>query len=141
LSTPPEPERRYRLEALAAVLPIVDSPDFEAGRWHDSERRPDGVWTMPWYELSPAAESYVRAVGESGMMLTGFDWPSWAKTPEAKALHGDREVLARATPDELAMLLTALVREDRFNEGALGDSFESGIMTAIARRAKVLAGT
>jgi len=141
LSTPPEPEGRYRLEALAAMLPIVEAADFEAGRWHDSERRSDGVWTMPWYELSPAAVSYVRAVGESGMMLTGFDWPSWAKTPEAKALHGDRDVLARATPDELAMLLTALIREDRFNEGALGDSFESGIMTAIARRAKELAET
>jgi hypothetical protein len=66
--------------------------------------------------------------------------PSWANTPEAIALHGDRAVLARATPDQLAMLLTALIREDRFNQGALGDSFESGIMTAIARRAKELAG-
>ncbi len=141
MSTPPEPEpeRQYRIERLAAALPIVEAADFEAGSWHDSERQADGVWTMPWYELSPAAESYLRAVGESGLMLTGFDWPSWAKTPEAKALHGDREVLARATPDELAMLLTALIREDRFNEGALGDSFESGIMTAIAHRAKELA--
>jgi hypothetical protein len=42
--------------------------------------------------------------------------------------------------DQLAKLLTALIRENRFNEGALGDSFESGIMTAIARRAKELAG-
>ena len=136
----PEPERHYRLDALAAAVPIVEAPDFEPGRWHDSERRSDGVWTMPYYERSPAADSFLRAVGESGMLLTGFDWPSWAKTEEAKALHGDREVLARATADELAMLLTALVREDRFNEGALGDSFESGIMTAIAQRAKELAG-
>ena len=134
-----QPERTYRLEALAAALPIVEAPDFEPGRWHDSERQPDGVWTMPWYELSPAAESYLRAVGESGMMLTGFDWPSWAKTPEAQTLHGDRDALALATPDQLAMLLTTLIREDRYNEGALGDSFESGIMTAIARRAKELA--
>jgi hypothetical protein len=134
-----EPERHYRLEILAAALPIVEAPDFEPGQWHDSERREDGVWTMPWYELSPAAESYLRAVGESGMMLTGFDWPSWAKTPEAQHLHADRDALAQATPDQLAMLLTALIREDRFNEGALGDSFESGIMTAIARRAKELA--
>jgi hypothetical protein len=95
---------------------------------------------MPWYELSPAAEAFLRAVGEAGMMLTGFNWPSWAQTPEAKTLHGDRDALAHATPDELAMLLTALIREDRFNEGALGDSFESGIMAAIARRAKDLAG-
>jgi len=122
------------------MLPVLEAPDFEAGRWHDSEHRPDGAWTMPWYELSPAAEEVLRAVGESGLMLTGFDWPTWAKTPEAKALHGDRAALAQATPDQLAKLLTALIREDRFNEGALGDSFESGIMRAIARRAKVLAG-
>ena len=147
MSTPPEPEpnlepgRHYDIDKLAAALPIVEAPDFEAGQWHDSERRADGVWTMPWYELSPAAEAFLRAVGEAGMMLTGFDWPSWAQTPEAKRLHGDRATLAKATPDELAMLLTALIREDRFNEGALGDSFESGIMTAIARRAKELAGT
>ena len=139
MSTDSEPGRRYRVEALAAALPIVEAPDFEAGRWHDSEKR-DGVWSMPWYELSPAAEAFLRAVAESGLMLNGFDWPSWTKTPEAKALHGDRAALAQATPDQLAMLLTALIRQDRFNEGALGDSFESGIMTAIARRAKVLAG-
>ena len=136
-----EPERRYEIERLAAALPIVEAPDFEAGQWHDSERQSDGVWTMPWYELSPAAEAFLRAVGESGMTLTGFDWPSWAQTLEAKTLHGDRAALAKATPDELAILLTALIREDRFNEGALGDSFESGIMTAIARRAKELAET
>jgi hypothetical protein len=142
MTTPPEPrepERSYHVEALAAVLPLLESADFEAGRWHDSEHTANGSWTMPWYDLSDAAMAYVRAVGESGLLLTGFDWPSWAKTPEAKALHGDRDVLAAATPDDLAKLLTALIREDRFNEGALGDSFESGIMTAIAHRAKVLA--
>ena len=121
------------------MLPVLEASDFVAGTWHDSERQPDGAWTMPWYELSAAAEAYIRAVGESGMMLAGFDWPSCAKTPEAIALHGDRAVLAEATPEQLAMLLTALIREDRFNEGALGDSFESGIMTAIALRAAELA--
>ena len=138
---PDRPERTYRPEVLAAMLPMLEAPDFVAGHWHDSYQQADGSWTMPWYELSPAAEAFHRAVGEAGMMLIGFDWPKWAQTPEAKALHGDRAVLAQATPDELAMLLTALIREDRFNEGALGDSFESGIMTAIAHRAKVLAET
>ena len=138
---PPEPEGRYRLEVLAATLPVLEAPDFVAGHWHDSYQQADGSWTMPWYELSPAAEAVHRAVGEAGMILTGFDWPTWAKTPDAQALHADRTVLARATADELAMLLTALIREDRFNEGALGDTFESGIMTAIARRAKALAET
>lgn len=127
------------LRALAAMLPALEAPEFVAGRWHDSEKRDDGTLTMPWYELGPTADAFLRAVGESGLMLTGFAWPSWVSTPEAVALHGDREALARATPDQLAMLLTALIRQDRFNEGALGESFESGLMTAIARRAKELA--
>jgi hypothetical protein len=123
------------------MLPALEAPDFVPGQWHDSEQRADGVWTMPWYDLGPTALAYVRAVGESGLMLTDFEWPKWVSTPEAVALHGDRAALARATPDQLAKLLTALIRHDHFNEGALGDSFESGLMTAIARRAKVLAET
>jgi hypothetical protein len=121
------------------MLPALQAPDFVAGRWHDSEHRDEGTWTMPWYELGPTAEAYLRAVGQAGLLQPDFDWPTWAKTPEAIALHDDPAVLARATPDQLGKLLTALIREDRFNEGALGDSFESGVMTAIARRAKVLA--
>ncbi len=68
-----------------------------------------------------------------------FDWPTWARTPEAQALHDDRPTLAAATPGQLKKLVTAVVREDRFNEGALGGSFESGLMAAIARRAAALA--
>jgi len=133
------PDLRRRLRILADTLPALEAPDFVAGRWHDSEQRDDGVWTMPWYELSPTSDAVLRAVGESGFMQPGFDWPTWAKTPEAIALRNDPDALAAATPDQLGKLLTALVREDRFNEGALGDTFESGFIAAIARRAKVLA--
>jgi hypothetical protein len=130
---------RQGLRLIADTLPTLEAPDFVPGRWHDSELRDDGAWTMPWYELGPTAEAFLRAVGEARLMLTDFDWPTWAKTPEARALHDDREALAGATREQLAKLLTALTREDRFNEGALGDSFETGLMTAIARRARVLA--
>lgn len=134
------PDLRRRLRILADALPVLESPDFVPGRWHDSEKRGDNVWSMPWYELSAAAEVVLTAVGKSGLMQPGFDWPTWARTPEAIALRYDPDALAAATPDQLGKLLTALVREDRFNEGALGDTFESGFMSSIARRAKVLAG-
>jgi hypothetical protein len=134
------PDLRRRLRILTGTLPALEAPDFVAGEWHDSERRDDGAWTMPWYELGPMGLAFIRAVGESGFMLTGFAWPDWATTPEAIALRTDREALARATPDQLAKLLTMLIREDRFNEGALAHSFESGLIVAIVRRAKVLAG-
>jgi hypothetical protein len=133
------PDLRRRLRILAETLPILEAPDFSPGKWHDSEKRDDNVWTMPWYELSPEAAAVTRAVGVAGLLQPGFDWPAWAKTPEAQALRNDPDALATATPDQLGKLLTALIREDRFNEGALGDTFESGFMTAVVRRAKALA--
>lgn len=134
-----EPDLRRRLSALADFLPALEGPDFEAGRWHDSERRGE-VWTMPWYELGPTAEAFLRAVVGNGWMMIGFDWPTWASTAEAMALRTDPAALADATPDQIAKLLTALIRSDRFNEGTLGDAFESGYIAAIARRAAALAG-
>lgn len=130
---------RDRLRAIGAFVDELEASGFDPGRWHPSERRTDGdrdVWTMPWYELSARAIAFNTALGG---ILVVFDWPTWARTDEGQALHDDRQVLAAATPDQLAKLVTALVRQDRFNEGALGASFESGLMAAIARRAAALA--
>ena len=132
-------DERERLSALAAFVPVLEADDFVPGAWHKSEQRDDGVWTMPWYELGETSLAFLKAVGAGGWLMPGFDWPTWAKTPEAQALRFDPEALAKATPDQLSKLLTALVREDRFNEGALGDTFEAGVMLAIAKRAAVLA--
>jgi hypothetical protein len=43
-----------------------------------------------------------------------------------------------ASPDDLARLLTAIVRSDRFVEGSLVGAFESGLLTRIAQRAAAL---
>jgi hypothetical protein len=126
-------------DGLAAFVTALEADDFEAGRWHDSEPLADGSFSMPWYELSATAEAFLRAVGEGGWLMPTFPWPTWAPTPEAIALRTDRDALAVATPEPLGKLLTMLIRENRFVEGALGDSFESGLMAAIARRAQVLA--
>ena len=128
---------RDRLRAIGTFVDELENPAFVAGTWHRSERtREDpNVWTMPWFELSPRALAFVTALGG---LVTVFDWPAWAQTPEAQALHDDRGVLAAATLEDLTKLVTAVLREDRFVEGALGASFESGLMAAIARRAGAL---
>ena len=135
------PELRASLRLLADTLPMLESPDFTPGVWHDSWRRPDGVIVMPWFEPSPQADEFRAAVGQSRLLQMGFAWPDWSGTPEAIALRTDRGALERAAPDQLGKLLTMLIREDRFNEGALAESFESGLIAAVARRVLVLAGT
>lgn len=59
-------------------------------------------------------------------------------TPEAQALIADHANIASATPDQLVKLATSLVRSDRFTEGSLAGAHESGLLTAIVRRASVV---
>ncbi|MFL5686382.1 MAG: DUF6508 domain-containing protein [Chloroflexota bacterium] len=132
---------RARLEALAAFSKELDAPDFDAGHWHDSEVRetPDGeIRTMPWFELSERAEAFTGTAAANGWVQP-FDWMTWVETDEAKALRDDRDTLANATPDQLQQLLTAVTRAERFSDGSLELAFQSGLMAAIARRARTLA--
>jgi hypothetical protein len=132
---------RTRLQALAVFADELEAPDFDAGRWHDSERRqtPDGdIWSMPWFEPSPRADAFLAAVRANGW-IEPFDWMAWAETEEGRSLRADRAALAKATTHQLQRLLTTVVRADRFSEGTLEWAFQSGLMAAIARRAGILA--
>ena len=137
----PPPDLRARLEMIAAFADELAAPDFDAGHWHPSERTAtEGgeVWTMPWFERSERADAFVRAAAGNGW-IQPFDWMAWIETEEGKALRDDRDALARATPDQIQRLLTAIIRADRFDEGSVEWAFDTGLMAAIARRAKVLA--
>jgi hypothetical protein len=82
---------------------------------------------------------FIDAAYAMDWVLRDFDWSEWMQTPEAIALRDDTEVLKRANPDQLAKLLTMLIRQDRFVEGSLAETFDSGLLTAILRRAAALA--
>ena len=127
-----------RLGAIGRFADELAAPGFNAGRWHASEPTKDDpdVWSMGWYELSDRAEAFVHALGG---IVEPFDWTTWLPTPAAQALYHDRAALAAATPDDLSRLATAILRSDRFHEGAIGEAFDVGVMAAIARRAAVLA--
>ena len=74
-----------------------------------------------------------------GWVRADISWVAWANTDDALAMRKDPERLGRATPDDLAHLITALVRADRFNEGLLLDALQEGLLARIARRAAALA--
>jgi hypothetical protein len=74
--------------------------------------------------------------GESGWSRP-FDWMAWLKTPRGEELR-EPAAVATAAPEELANLLTAIVRSERFSEGSLEGAHESGLLLAIARRASGL---
>ncbi len=123
---------KERLDALAAFLPQFEVPAFEFGRMES----PPGA--MPYYTFSPLASCFIKTCYEMDW-VKAFEWAEWKNTPEAAQLRDDPSVLEKATFEQLSRLLTVLIRQDRFVEGALGSAFESGLLSGILRRAAVLA--
>ena len=134
-----EPARplQERLQALAVFLPLFEQPGFEFGEWIANPKSETGVLRMPTYSWSDTAHLFVKTAYDTGWVLN-FDWPAWAQTDEAISLRDDAAALATAAPQQLARLLTVLIRQDRFVEGALASAYESGLLTNIVRRAAAL---
>jgi len=126
-----------RLRTLAALEPVLGSKDADFGQW-DASPRVDGVLHMPYYVFGPTADAFRSAVGRGGWIVAGFDWMTWLQTERGAALRDRPEALAAASVDDLAKLITAIVRSDRFVEGSIAGAFESGLLTRIAQRAAAL---
>ena len=123
-----------RLRRLAQFLPNLDPAGFDFGHWAGSETLPDGSITMPYYDFSDRALELIAAMP----VMHGFAWRDWIGTEEAQTLLTNHAQIAEASADQLVKLTTAIVRSDRFIEGEIAGAFESGLLAAIVRRAKVL---
>ena len=91
------------------------------------------------YSFSKEAERFIKTCSECGWVLADFDWGTWKGTSEAMELRGNPYAMARATPDQIAKLLTVLIRLDRFCTGSLASAFKTGFLGSILRRAAELA--
>ena len=115
MATTGEDATLAQLRELAAFAAVLEAPDFELGHWVPMEQRPDGVYTMPWFEFSAAARELLRAMPVSPQVR----WMDWSQTDEAKRLLADPAAVAVATAEQLVALATTIVRGDRFSEGTV----------------------
>jgi hypothetical protein len=139
MSGPETPDTRAKLRRLAAFLPAFESPGFQFGEWVSPQRNSDGVITLGYFRLGNTAESLIQAAYESHWLKTGFDWSVWMKSDRARQLMQRPAGIRDATADELFSMLTAVIRGNRYSEGALAGAYESGLLVAILRRAGALA--
>jgi hypothetical protein len=132
---PELPDLLQRLQAMTCYLPALEDPDFSPGEVHSGEKTGSGALIMPYVVLGDIAEAFVASAYDRGWVLPGFHWVSWCESDAAQALCRDPSALARAEPMQLLYLTTALIRQDRFSEGALLGAFKSGLILGIVRRA------
>jgi hypothetical protein len=126
------------LNVLARFLPELERPDFSPGHWTETRRLENGAFELGYAVLSQTASEFMQAAYDSGWVLKGFNWPDWCQTDEAIQLLRGPERLAQATQEQLAKVLTVVIRQDRFAEGALIEYFANGYIRAIVRRAAEL---
>ena len=131
--------RRTRLRAISQYRAAFEDPAASVGKWIQPEA-PPGVISSAWFALNETAEGFVAECYAHDWVLAGFDWASWAQTERAQVLRDEPAVLASATDHELAQLLTVVIRQSRFVEGALAAAFASGLILGILRRAEQLGG-
>lgn len=110
---------RAALEAVAAIAP---------GQLHltwDSVQGPEQWFSMP-IESAPLIGARKELYGQD-LVLPG-DWISWSKSADLS----EQPDPAR-TPAEALAFITYLVRGDRFHDGLLAGSLESGTLQSAAR--------
>ena len=115
-----------RLRRLAAWEPVFADPAFSPG----------GMFRGP----SPAVVRFAREMADLGWSTRG-DYGPWSQSEAGLAFTKDNARIPTATSDELALLLTTIMRMDRFSRGVLDEAFGRGTILAIVRRARVLVGT
>lgn len=132
---------KQRLIALAEFAPTFEADGFKFAEIRGGDEVEPGIFAMPLSDLSELTMRFCESCYANGWVVANFDWPGWGRTPEASDLLSDPNSpspgakLADATSEQLAMLLTALIRNDRLCEGYLQGAFESGLLLAIVQRA------
>ena len=126
-----------QIRALADFWPVFANPKF-VYEVQGEVKEKKGVITIPSSSLSPEAKAFNKMIYQEGWVLDGLDWPEWAQTDEFKDLFSKPEALAKATAHQLAKLLTALARKERFCEGTMASACSDGLLARITQRASVL---
>jgi hypothetical protein len=122
-------------EARRHLRDLIARMEGHVGKWGTSlggERRNDGSFTMPWVQEDPLASEAMSFLYDNGLIVP-FNWGAW---DEGRAIFRDTAEDRFERLDRLTVLklLTAVARNDRFNDGAWVALFECGDAQRLLRR-------
>ena len=113
---------------LSDLIPVIENTQkFSTKR--GSEIDEDGVMSMPFNEPSPVITEFLEIVYNMPIVID-FDWAGWEEGK--KMIRDDFDYDTIDIPTK-CKLITAIVRNDRFREGALESALESGVILKILK--------
>jgi len=114
---------------LMALIPKIENTS-NFGEWSEGNKDKEGVNRFPYCVPAPIISQFLEIVYAIPIIVS-FDWGAW---DEGRKIAND-EAFDYDTLDipTKCKLITAIVRNDRFCEGALSSAFESGLILRILK--------
>lgn len=120
------------IEALGSLNARIQSHNGEWGVRHASKKAESVANTFPWVEQNELVQEFVQFMYDKDLVIN-FDWSKWQEGRDWYALE-DESKYDRLDVETALKLLTAVIRNERFSEGALVQAFENGSFPKIIQK-------
>ena len=120
---------RHDWRPLLDLIPKIETTSV-FGEWPGGDKDADGTTAFPCCEPAPIVSCFLKAVYGIPIIID-FDWISWDEGRKIASDHDfDFDTVDLQTK---CKLITAIVRNDRFCEGALVSAFDTGLILRILK--------
>ncbi|MBE0662286.1 MAG: hypothetical protein IH597_07450 [Bacteroidales bacterium] len=117
---------------LLDLIPEIEKTE-EFGEYHGPEKIGEEEYTLPICFNVPLIDRFLDIAYEMPIIID-FNWAAWDEGREM-ARNPDFDFNTIDIPTK-CKIITAIVRNDRFCEGALMNAFESGFMVKMLKSIK-----
>ena len=114
-------------ESLAKLSDLVRRLELHEGPWGEwkgGEKTDNGAIQMPYSVDAPVVSEAKQFLYDNDLVIT-FDWPNWQEGRDFFT-SDDPQKFEKLDEETVLKLLSAIIRNARFNEGAWVNLFESG---------------
>jgi len=116
---------------LFKFIPLIQKQDV-FGEWKGGKKDSQGVIEFPYIVSCKVVDDFTNLMYELDLVIN-FDWGKWTTGREIVRTNDFRN-LDNIT---LIKILTAIIRNDRFNEGVLVGAFEDGTIEKVLIELKI----
>lgn len=120
------------VKQLADINNRIQSHEGSWGKTKGGEKDENGVIQMPYVLKDPLIQEFLEFMYDNHLVVV-FDWGQWQEGRDWYKSE-NAEKYNELNAETALKLLTAVIRNDRFNEGALVGAFESGDFPKIINR-------
>lgn len=125
------PLTKENIDNILKYLPLLE--DKYNKFFIEPPQNDPGAVASPFYALTGIGVKFYEDLYKEGF-VTQFRWADWIS--EAGEYSANDEKLSKADLMDIRRLLTTIVRQERFCEGLLEETIESGFILKILKRLK-----